>query len=773
MMKKISCLILIVVLTVLSIVSFEDVNSVYAAETIVTTKEQFLTAISEKKNNIVVNGSIVVENGADSTGKMYPVYISGDTTISGGEGANLTFWCPIQITGNNVTIKNLSMHFSSADALGSVPHREIFLGGYSLTLDNVDTYLSGSGGELGGFGGSEAELLPSIYAGGFEGSSVSTNASLAIINANSNTCFKAINMSNDAGTDAKTPYTGKATLNVCSGVTIRDGIFAQNNSEATVNISGSGNLYDIIIKGNDNTIVNIDTTSVYRAKIDTAKKINIYNNAYLHLNEGNIIDIELKEKGCLDLNDNTSMTISGNFVGGTYDSTNNIDTRGVLVLNKDKELAIDGAIRGVTFLHTDNRNFSGNFESEKVYVKGIKASEQDIGFELANSKKEFYEIIYDENGFSVVEIEGDYYPTISRIEVVEYPTSVDINKIIGSNYEPAEEAPYISVNWYDENDNVISNELVDEMVLYAYDMIIGVKKECLEATNPEEQTDWGNIIEFTTKEGEEGKYYFYASNLENVRTGNYVFLFLSQFLEDDLNTISDVKALENVKTSIEVKLYDSINDPEEPPTEPPTEPTTEPTTEPQTESPTEPPTEPTTEPTTKPIDNVKKIKTVKLSGNSFVYNGKYIKPKVIVTDIKGKVVEQSNYTVSYKNNKNVGYATVVVKLKNGYKGEYTQNFTIVPKGTKISRIVKKNRQITIKWNKQTKQSNGYEIQYSTSKKFTKKITKSIIVSTKYSSRTIKKLNAKKKYYVRIRTYKQVKFDGINKKLYSKWSQIKY
>ena len=62
---------------------------------------------------------------------------------------------------------------------------------------------------------------------------------------------------------------------------------------------------------------------------------------------------------------------------------------------------------------------------------------------------------------------------------------------------------------------------------------------------------------------------------------------------------------------------------------------------------------------------------------------------------------------------------------------------------------------------------GYQIQYSTSKKFTKKTTKKVTVKgTKKSSKTIKKLKAKKKYYVRIRTY----FSFNGKKVYSKWSK---
>ena len=76
------------------------------------------------------------------------------------------------------------------------------------------------------------------------------------------------------------------------------------------------------------------------------------------------------------------------------------------------------------------------------------------------------------------------------------------------------------------------------------------------------------------------------------------------------------------------------------------------------------------------------------------------------------------------------------------------------------------------WKKGTKIT-GYQIQYSTSKKFEDKKTEAkTITSSKTTSKTISKLKAKKKYYVRVRTYKTVKVDGKNVKVYSSWSDVK-
>ena len=49
---------------------------------------------------------------------------------------------------------------------------------------------------------------------------------------------------------------------------------------------------------------------------------------------------------------------------------------------------------------------------------------------------------------------------------------------------------------------------------------------------------------------------------------------------------------------------------------------------------------------------------------------------------------------------------------------------------------------------------------------------STITKNKTVSKTVKKLKAKKTYYVRVRTYKTVKVNGKSVKLYSGWSSAK-
>ncbi|WP_243060478.1 hypothetical protein [Dorea sp. AF24-7LB] len=49
---------------------------------------------------------------------------------------------------------------------------------------------------------------------------------------------------------------------------------------------------------------------------------------------------------------------------------------------------------------------------------------------------------------------------------------------------------------------------------------------------------------------------------------------------------------------------------------------------------------------------------------------------------------------------------------------------------------------------------------------------STISNNKTVSKTVTKLTAKKTYYVRVRTYKNVKVNGKTMKLYSGWSTVK-
>ena len=170
---------------------------------------------------------------------------------------------------------------------------------------------------------------------------------------------------------------------------------------------------------------------------------------------------------------------------------------------------------------------------------------------------------------------------------------------------------------------------------------------------------------------------------------------------------------------------------------------------------------------------IAKASNIKLNKTAYTYNGKVQRPGVTVKDSKGKALKNgTDYKISYpKGMKNVGKYTVKVTLKGNYSGSKSMTYNINPKGTGVSKVKAAKKGFKVTWKKQATQTTGYQVQYSTSSKFKK--AKTVTISkNKTTSKSVSKLSAKKKYYVRVRTYKTVKIGGKSVKLYSGWSKAK-
>ena len=209
------------------------------------------------------------------------------------------------------------------------------------------------------------------------------------------------------------------------------------------------------------------------------------------------------------------------------------------------------------------------------------------------------------------------------------------------------------------------------------------------------------------------------------------------------------------------------------------EPTTEPYTGEQTTD-----EEPTTdeETTTKPV--VKKSQKLTVTkayvkedgAKAFGLNAKLKKGngKITYSSSDKKVA-----TVSSKGKvtvKGIGICTIIVQANETatYKKTVAKiSITVKPKKNKISKLsVLSGKSLSVIWEKDTK-VNGYELQYSTSKLFKAKDTALInIKKNTITSYKIKKLVKGKKYYVRIRAYKDVKASGKNKRLYGSYSSVR-
>ena len=158
-----------------------------------------------------------------------------------------------------------------------------------------------------------------------------------------------------------------------------------------------------------------------------------------------------------------------------------------------------------------------------------------------------------------------------------------------------------------------------------------------------------------------------------------------------------------------------------------------------------------------------KTQTVKLGGKAkesakltYKSDSKYVK-----VDKKGKVTIAKNF---------VGKATITVTASatKTYQ-ETTKKVTVTvnPAGVKLIGVKNyKGKKLKAYWKKNTKVT-GYQVQYSTSSKF--KSAKTVTVKgCKNTSKNIYQLAKKKKYYVRVRTYKTV--SKVN--YYSGWSNVK-
>ena len=237
----------------------------------------------------------------------------------------------------------------------------------------------------------------------------------------------------------------------------------------------------------------------------------------------------------------------------------------------------------------------------------------------------------------------------------------------------------------------------------------------------------------------------------------------------------DMLALTPTPTPKQTETATPTQPPKQPEAAKPTEPPKQtevpkPTKTPEQTKPTQPVKQPeASKPTAtpKPVQPVKTVSTkFTVKTKNVTYNGKAQKPAVNVY-AGNKKISSKYYSVSYKNNKNVGYGTVVVKGKGSYaKYSGFTTFKINLKKVSLSSVKAQKKKMVVYW-KKTGGNHGYQVQYSTSKRFSSNV-KTVRLSAGKKSVTIKNIPAKKRYYVRIRSYKKVG----NKIWYTGWSKAK-
>lgn len=143
----------------------------------------------------------------------------------------------------------------------------------------------------------------------------------------------------------------------------------------------------------------------------------------------------------------------------------------------------------------------------------------------------------------------------------------------------------------------------------------------------------------------------------------------------------------------------------------------------------------------------KKISSLEIDDVSdYTYTGKARKPSVKIYDGSYKLVKGTDYTLSYKNNKEIGTASVTIKGKGKYTGSKTIKFDIVPKKPTL-KVSEKNGKITLKWS-EVAGADKYQVYYSVNGGKYKKL-----VTTSKTSYSTTKLDPddELKFRVRART----------------------
>ncbi|MGN0465790.1 MAG: YDG domain-containing protein [Lachnospiraceae bacterium] len=100
--------------------------------------------------------------------------------------------------------------------------------------------------------------------------------------------------------------------------------------------------------------------------------------------------------------------------------------------------------------------------------------------------------------------------------------------------------------------------------------------------------------------------------------------------------------------------------------------------------------------------------TLTLSATKYSYSGSAKKPSTTVKDGSKTLKKDTDYTVSYKNNTNIGFGTVTVSGTGNYTGTLTAEISISPAKPSLSGFGKVTSGLTVNWSK-VAGATGYEI----------------------------------------------------------------
>ena len=524
--------------------AYADTANIRAGAVTVTSESQLRQALQAGSSLIVVSGRITVAEDAAGT----PLMIPGNVTITGADSSSeLIIRGAVQLTGDHVTIQNVKLHFISTNALQSVVHREIFLAGHSLVLDSVDTYVKGGAGSgLGGFGGTEEELLPTVYAGGFKNTVVGQNASLTVTNAVENTKIQAVYMSHDSGSDGKTAYTGSAEVYADAKTVIREGIHTENNSCADITLKGMGESIIASAKikdfyGNENTSLTLQKCSV-DGNIQNVENVILDDEAELCLVSGSLKNIEVKNKASLNLteyDESIFVEIKGNFTGNQ--TSDNI-ADGYIVLKKDNQVIIDKDVTGTTKAAVGNKLFPSVFTEGYTYItaQGKAAKESFAPVKAGWFFK--YTVDTQSNWTATTKQPEEEDLSVGRLVIQSAPQTVNINRIFQKeDGSIPDDTVYFDIDCYNSQGVLMDGADVTD---WLGSSVLVMKTSLWESEDAESlnETNWGEAVALVT-DGENYPNRYFLEAYPGAKTGTYTFLFFPNgYDEGNIETVGAVKA---------------------------------------------------------------------------------------------------------------------------------------------------------------------------------------------------------------------------------------
>ncbi len=180
------------------------------------------------------------------------------------------------------------------------------------------------------------------------------------------------------------------------------------------------------------------------------------------------------------------------------------------------------------------------------------------------------------------------------------------------------------------------------------------------------------------------------------------------------------------------------------------------------------------------VGSSKVIAKASLTYGSYTYTGSAITPdyrngknELTVKDASGrKLTKNVDYTLTYKNNKAVGVASIQISGKGSYSGTFTKQFVIKPAKNAINSITSTSGAFKITWNKGTAGTVGYQVKYSTDKNFKNNVHSYTSTNLTDLSENFSRVpNSGETWYVKVRSF-YTKDGSASSTRYGNYSAVK-